>query len=305
MKKILLVATGGTIASGMTEKGLAPRIDAKELLSFVPEYINICSVDCVQPFSVDSTNITPEHWLQIASVIELNYNNYDGFVVTHGTDTLAYTAAALSCLIENPQKPIILTGSQKPISEADTDAKKNILDSLRFACSEHHGVCVVFDGRIIDGLHAKKIKTKSDDAFRSINMPEITVAKKHSKNVDFYHELCKDVFCIKLTPGTDKSVFEFAKKFKGVIVEGYGLGGLPACYLDDISDLIANGTVVAVTTQVLSEGCDMSVYEVGKQIKEKNIIETGCLTVEAVTAKLMFALGQTENTDEIQKYFTQ
>lgn len=306
MKNILLIATGGTIASGMTEKGLSPQINADELLSFVPEYTQICNVKCIQPFSIDSTNVTPDHWLEIASAVESNYHLYDGFVITHGTDTLSYTAAALSCLIENPEKPIVLTGSQRPISENETDAKKNILDALRFAVSEHQGVCVVFGGRIIDGLHAKKIKTKSDDAFLSINAPEIIAAAKHNKNVKFYHELCKDVLSIKLIPGMDKSVFDFAKKFKGVVIEGYGLGGVPDCYLRNIDELIANGTVVAVTTQVLFEGCDMSVYEVGRQIKDKNgIIETGSLTTEAVSAKLMFALSQTDNFDDIQKYFTQ
>lgn len=306
MKKILLIATGGTIASGMTEKGLSPSIDAKELLSFVPEYTQICNVKYVQPFSVDSTNITPDHWIEIVSVIEQNYNAYDGFVITHGTDTMAYTAAVLSCLIENPQKPIVLTGSQRPISEKDSDARKNMLDALRFACSGHHGICIAFCGRIIDGLHAKKIKTKSDDAFRSINMPEITVAEKHSKSVKFYHELCKDVFVVKLTPGMDKSVFDFAKKFKGVIVEGYGLGGIPDCYIDKVNELVESSTVVAITTQVMYEGCDMSVYEVGRQIKDKNgIIATGYLTSEAVAAKLMVALAQAEDYNEIQNYFIQ
>ncbi|MBQ8209020.1 MAG: asparaginase [Clostridia bacterium] len=306
MKKILLIATGGTIASGMTENGLSPQIDAEELLSFLPEYAEICDVDCIQPFSVDSTNITPGHWLKIANVIEKKYTAYDGFVVTHGTDTLAYTAAALSCLIENPEKPIVLTGSQRPISDADTDAKKNMLDSLRFAASGHQGVCVVFGGRIIDGLRAKKIRTKSDDAFRSINAPEITAAKKHSKNVKFYYNLCRDVFLIKLTPATDKSVFGFAKRFRGVVVEGYGLGGIPDCYLDKVIELAENGTVVAITTQVMYEGCDLSVYEVGRQIKgKKGIIETFSLTAEAVTAKLMFALGQTDDADRIQQLFIQ
>lgn len=306
MKKVLLVATGGTIASAMTEKGLSPKIDADELLAFVPEYKKICHVDCVQPFSVDSTNMSPEHWLEIVSLVEEKYNEYDGFVVTHGTDTLAYTAAALSCLIENPEKPIVITGSQRPIGDEDTDAKKNILDALRFASSEHHGVCVVFAGRIIDGFNAKKIKTKSDDAFRSINAPEITAAKKHGKNVKFYHNLCKDVFLIKLIPGMDAAVFDFAKKFKGVVIEGYGMGGIPDAYLDKVVELTASGTVVALTTQVMYEGCDLSVYEVGRQIKDKHsIIETGPLTAEAVTAKLMFVLGQTENVDEIKNYFTQ
>lgn len=305
MKKILLIATGGTIASGQTEKGLAPQINAVELLSFVPEYTEICNVDCVQPFSIDSTNVIPEHWLQIASVVEENYNLYDGFVVTHGTDTLAYTAAGLSCLIENSQKPIVLTGSQRPISENDTDAGKNILDALRFSVSDYHGVAVVFGGRIIDGMCAKKVKTKSDDAFRSINAPEITAAKKHDCCVKFYHNLCNDVLLIKLTPGMSKTVFDFARNFKGVVIEGYGLGGIPDCYLEKTEELTANGTVVAVTTQVMYEGSDLSVYEVGRQIQGKHgVVETGALTAEAVMAKLMWALGQTDDFAEIQKLFT-
>ena len=306
MKNILLIATGGTIASGMGKNGLTPEIDAEELLSFVPEYKQICHVECIQPFNVDSTNLTPEIWLEIASEIEKKYNDDDGFVVTHGTDTMAYTAAALSCLIQNPQKPVVITGSQRPIKNEDTDAKKNILDALSFASSGHHGVCVAFAGRIIDGLYAKKIKTKSDDAFRSINAPEITVAKKDNTDTVFYHNLCKDVFLLKLTPGMHSSVFDFAKQFKGVVVEGYGLGGIPDCYIQKIDELNEAGVVVAVTTQVLYEGCDMSVYEVGRQVKDKAcVIETGNLTAEAVTVKLMLALGQTENLAEIKDFFKQ
>lgn len=306
MKNILLVATGGTIASGITEKGLSPQIDADELLSFIPEYSQICNVDCVQPFSADSTNITSDNWLTIAAVIEKNYALYDGFVVTHGTDTLAYTAAALSCLIKNSTKPVVLTGSQRPISESDTDAKKNMLDSLRFAVSGHQGVCVVFGGKIIDGLCAKKIKTKSDDAFVSVNRPEITAAERHNQSVEFYHNICNDVFVIKLAPSMNETVFDFAENFRGVVIEGYGMGGIPDCYLEKLEALADSGTVVAVTTQVMYEGCDLSVYEVGRQIKgKKGIIETFSLTAEAVVVKLMYALGQTDDIDRIQQIFTQ
>ncbi len=304
MKKILLIATGGTIASGMTEDGLSPQITADELLSFVPEYAEICHIECVQPFSIDSTNVTPDCWLEIVSVIEKNYSLYDGFLITHGTDTLAYTAAAISCLIENPKKPIVLTGSQRPISEKGTDAKKNIIDALLFAVSGHCGVAVVFAGRIIDGAYAKKIKTKSDDAFRSINCPEIIAAKNTENIVKFHHDLCKEVLFIKLSPGMSDTVFDFAKGFKGVVVEGYGLGGIPHCYLKKIDELAENGTVIALTTQVMYEGCDLFVYEVGRQIKDKpNVIETGLLTPEAVVTRLMVALGQSDDINAIREYF--
>ena len=167
MKKILLIATGGTIASQQTGSGLAPRLNPKDLLRYVPDAANICELDTIQPFHIDSTNINPAHWLTLTGIIEENYEKYDGFVISHGTDTLAYTAAALSYLIQNTKKPIILTGAQKPISDDSTDAKTNLLDSLRFACSGDCGVCVVFGGKVIAGTRARKTKTKSYDAFSS------------------------------------------------------------------------------------------------------------------------------------------
>ena len=151
MKHILLIATGGTIASRHTAEGLAPRITPEELLSYVPDAASLCSIDTVQPINLDSTNIRPEHWLLLANLIEENYNHYDGFVICHGTDTLAYTASALSYLIQHTQKPIVLTGAQRSIDEDTTDAKVNLLDALRFACSGESGVCIVFGSHVIAG----------------------------------------------------------------------------------------------------------------------------------------------------------
>ena len=128
-----MIATGGTIASTNTEAGLAPALTSKELLSCVPEIAEVCKADTVQPFNVDSTNIYYVHWLEIARIIEENYEKYDGFVVTHGTDTMAYTAAALSYLVQNSPKPIVLTGSQKSAYLRDTDARKNLADAF-FYC---------------------------------------------------------------------------------------------------------------------------------------------------------------------------
>ena len=148
MKKLLLIATGGTIASKYTEKGLSPQISAKELLSYVPAAGDFCEIDAIQPFSLDSTNIGAPQWLALAALIEKSYISYDGFVICHGTDTMAYTAAALSYLIQNSPKPIVVTGAQKPIDLAITDARANLLDSLRFASHDRaHGVNIVFGGQ--------------------------------------------------------------------------------------------------------------------------------------------------------------
>ena len=143
-KKILFLATGGTIASQPTKDGLAPGLTSRKLLSFVPAAENFCQVDAVSPFQLDSTNVCCRHWLAIAALIRQHYDDYDGFVISHGTDTMAYTAAALSYLIQNSPKPVVLTGSQKPIDLDVTDARTNLLDALRFACHPRaHGVNLV------------------------------------------------------------------------------------------------------------------------------------------------------------------
>ena len=130
MKKILLIATGGTIASRPTEGGLAPRLRAEDILSCVPALASLCKIDAMQLMNIDSTNMAPENWLAIAECVKDNYFRYDGFVITHGTDTMAYTASALSYLIQNSGKPIVLTGSQKSIYDQETDARRNLYDVL-------------------------------------------------------------------------------------------------------------------------------------------------------------------------------
>ena len=171
MKKILLIGTGGTIASDVTANGLAPELTTEQLLEHLPGVSEICDVDCVQLLNLDSTNIAPEHWLQMARCIRERYGRYDGFVLTHGTDTMAYTAAALSYLIQGSPKPIVLTGAQKPIGFDSTDSKINLLDALRCASEDLPGVSIVFNNRVILGTRARKTRTKSFQAFSSINYP--------------------------------------------------------------------------------------------------------------------------------------
>lgn len=174
LKRILMVGTGGTIACKSSEDGLKPLLTSEELLRYVPDTKEFCKVDSLQVINIDSTNMQPRYWLMIAETIEKHYEDYDGFVVCHGTDTMAYTAAALSYLVQNSRKPIVVTGAQKPIDLEITDARTNLSDSLRFAsCDKAYGVTIVFDGKVIAGTRGKKEKTKSYNAFSSINFPYI------------------------------------------------------------------------------------------------------------------------------------
>ena len=152
MKHILLLGTGGTIACKHGDSGLTPLLTGDELLSYVPAARSFCEVEAIQVLNIDSTNIHPKHWQLLCQVLEENYDNYDGFVICHGTDTMAYTAAAMSYLVQHSKKPIVITGAQKPIDLDVTDARTNLLDSLRFAsCERAHGVNIVFDGKVIAG----------------------------------------------------------------------------------------------------------------------------------------------------------
>lgn len=322
MKHILLLGTGGTIACKSGTYGLSPQIACDELLSYVPEARNICHVDAVQLLNIDSTEIHVEHWLKIADMIEKNYRAYDGFVVTHGTDTMAYTAAALAYLIQNSAKPVVLTGAQRPINTAFTDARNNLLDSLCFAsCNQAHGVNIVFNGNVIAGTRGKKIRTKSFRAFYSINFPQIASiidgkirfylqeSMPEQDSICFFHQLNDRVALLKLTPGLTANVLDYmAAHFDAVVIEGFGVGGLPSVkpydFLHAAERWIQRGKVIVMATQVTEEGSDMSRYEVGQRIKcEYDLLESFDMTIESVITKMMWILGQTSDIKEIERLF--
>ena len=175
MKKILMIGTGGTIASEMTPEGLAPELNTQQLLEFIPDIGKLCHVDCLQVYNLDSTNIRPENWLGVVDTLRKNYDAYDGFVISHGTDTMAYTAAALSYLVQGSPKPIVLTGAQKPIWFDGTDSKRNLTDAFLYACRGCGGVQIVFNGKVILGTRARKTFSKSFQAFSSVNYPDLAV----------------------------------------------------------------------------------------------------------------------------------
>lgn len=324
MKHILLLGTGGTIACKHGDNGLTPLLTGEELLSYVPAARKFCQVDSVQVLNIDSTNVHPKHWLMISRAIEENYDDYDGFVVAHGTDTMAYTAAALSYLIQHSKKPIVITGAQKPIDLDVTDARTNLLDSLRFASSDRaHGVNIVFDGKVIAGTRGKKERSKSYSAFSSINFPYLAVIQDETilfyiddkwqdrESVRFYHKLNSNVALLKLIPSMDPSVFEYlAEHNDAVIIESFGVGGLPSYddsdFYSSIEKYVAQGKIVVMTTQVTQEGSNMSVYEVGQKAKNAfGLIESYDMTLEATVAKLMWILGQTSEPDRVEELFYQ
>ena len=320
LKRILMIATGGTIASKRSDEGLKPLITSEELLGFVPDVKEFCEVTAMQVINIDSTNIQPKHWLLISSTIEKYYDQYDGFVVCHGTDTLAYTASALSYLIQNSPKPIVVTGAQKPIDLEITDAKTNLSDSFLFAsCDKAHGVNIVFDGKVIAGTRGKKERTKSYNAFSSINFPYIaTIQDNHiifylddkeqmQDEVTFYHKLDSKVTLLKLIPSMNGDILDYLfKHYDAIIIESFGVGGIPS-YEDDsfhraIERWVNAGKFVIMTTQVTNEGSNMSVYEIGKTIKKEfGLLEAYDMTLEATVTKLMWILGQTHEPDMVKE----
>lgn len=320
-RKILLIATGGTIASKSCGSGLTPLITSQEIIGFVPEIKEFCEIEALQLFNIDSTNIFYTHWLAIAQCVEAHYNQYDGFVVTHGTDTMAYTAAALSYLIQNNQKPVVITGSQKSIADRESDARLNLLDAFRYATHERAcGVHILFDRKILLGTRSRKVRTKSFNAFNSIDFPEIGIIRNNrvllyvneypsQDNPEFYHSMNPNVFVLRLIPGIQPQILTYiGQHYDAVVIESFGVGGLPSygdkSFEDAISSFLAQGKTIIMSTQVPHEGSDMEVYQVGQTIKERfDLIEAYSMTTEAIVTKLMWILAQTKEPSEIRRLF--
>ena len=314
------VGTGGTIASDVTEDGLAPELTTEQLLSHLPAISGICNVDCVQLLNLDSTNMRPEHWLKMVRCIRESYDRYDGFVITHGTDTMAYTAAALSYLIQGSPKPIILTGAQKPIGFDSTDSKINLADAFRCAASDLPGVSIVFNSHVILGTRARKTRSKSFQAFSSINYPDLGVLRDgvllryirqdcHAAPV-FFDTLDSRVALLKLTPGQDRAAADFLlERNDALIIESFGVGGIPQRLMDafaeGLGDYDKTRKILILTTQVTYEGSDVGIYEVGKRVKNRfRFLEAHDMTIEAVVTKVMWLLAQNcDSFDQLQQRF--
>lgn len=326
-KKIAFIATGGTIASISGPEGMRPAFTEKEMLELVPELSHIAEIEGNLIMNIDSSNMQPEDWPLIARKTLEALKNCDGAVISHGTDTLAYTSAALTYMFTYLKKPVIITGSQRSIGEDESDAAKNLIDSFNVAVSGEPGVFVVFGRKIIMGDRASKIKTESFDAFASINAPEVGLIKGNvqwnkgvlqterarlekiwqklkntcatdsnclkGKPAILYNHIDTGVLLIKLYPGMKPDILLYAKDkgYHSVLIESFGTGGVcfrePRNLIPAIEELIASGITVAVTTQVPFEGVELARYEVGKKALEAGVISTGNMTREAALIRLM------------------
>ena len=317
MKKVLVIATGGTIASAEEGSGLAPALTGEQLVAFVPEVAQVCDVEVSQVMNVDSTNMRPQGWLAIAAEVRRRYDDFDGFAVLHGTDTLAYTAAGLSYLVQGGSKPVVLTGSQLPMGDPGTDGKRNLLDAVRVACDDAAaGVMVAFGGKVISGTAARKVRTRSFEAFDSLNVPELGYVRDGrvewadgaeaggaASGVRFYDALNPRVAVLKITPGMDALVIDALRPAcDALVVEAFGLGGIPE--YDGITETLLAwvdaGKTLVMTTQCPYEGADLGVYEVGRAFCDRpGVLTGGSATTEALLAKTMWALAQAADPDGV------
>lgn len=306
-KKICLIATGGTIASVETPEGMKPLLDGKELLAKVPELESLGVIDIVELMQLDSTNIQPKDWIQMAQAIEERYADYDGFIITHGTDTMAHSAAALYYMLENLQKPVIFTGSQLSLVEEGSDAPANLLLAMYGAVSSVPGVYLAFHNKLMQGNAAKKLCTENFDGFYSINVPDVAVLEdgkiKWNISSDFIEPekelkintaIDAHVAVFEVFPGFNTDIIRMAvdSGCKGIVLKGYGAGNVPSeesgnSFLPAIDYAVEKGVKVVLTTQCIYDGTDLERYEVGASALRHGVISGGDLTVEAILAKLM------------------
>lgn len=306
-KKVCLIATGGTIASVETPEGMKPLLDGKELLAKVPELESLGVIDIVELMQLDSTNIQPKDWIQMAQAIEERYADYDGFIITHGTDTMAHSAAALYYMLENLQKPVIFTGSQLSLVEEGSDAPANLLLAMYGAVSSVPGVYLAFHNKLMQGNAAKKLCTENFDGFYSINVPDVAVLEdgkiKWNISSDFIEPekelkintaIDTHVAVFEVFPGFNTDIIRMAvdSGCKGIVLKGYGAGNVPSeesghSFLPAIDYAVEKGVKVVLTTQCIYDGTDLERYEVGASALRHGVISGGDLTVEAILAKLM------------------
>jgi L-asparaginase len=326
---VLLIYTGGTI--GMiedAETGALKSFDFKHLKEYVPELGRLkFKIDSIQfKHPIDSSDMNPEEWQNIVKIIEENYVQYDGFVILHGTDTMAYSASALSFMLEGLNKPVILTGSQLPIGKIRTDGKENLVTALEIAVDKDPEgnafvpeVCIFFQNLLMRGNRTTKINAANFKAFNSLNFSVLAEAgtnirykhelvhRPHPSSVPKFHYLLdSNVTIIKIFPGISPKILKAIidiPHLKGIVLETYGAGNatVKSSFLDIIKEGIDKGIVMINVTQCAQGSVDMDRYETGKALKNVGVLSGYDMTTEAAITKLMFLFGHRLSPEAVKE----
>lgn len=316
--RVLILFCGGTIIMQESEEGalvVAEKEKAiKSLLGLEPRLKEITEIDVEYVDNIDSTNITSTHWDKISKLIAKNYDKYDGFVITHGTDTMAYTATALSFTLQNLGKPVVITGSQIPGNQIETDGRRNFVNAVRLATMDVAGVMLVFDEEIILGARASKVSESKLDAFETINWDDLgeiridirlsdEAKKRHDRPINlqtgFEDNIAVVTLFPQMTPKTLEAIINTG--IKGLILRGYGSGNISYAYLEVLRELKRKKIPVVVNTQCLEGATLMHLYDVGKQALDMGVIQAHDMSNECSIVKLMWAIkrGPYETIKEI------
>lgn len=328
--KILLLYTGGTIGMRKDfDTGALKAFNFSKLLNRIPELKQLdCEIETISfEEPIDSSNMNPQEWAKIASIIEENYLQYDGFVVLHGSDTMSYSASALSFMLENLAKPVVFTGSQLPIGDLRTDAKENLITAIQIASLQENGqaviseVCLYFEYKLYRGNRTTKINAEHFKAFTSPNYPELVesgvnlkirrellLPRQQPTELKVHKNLDNNVVIVKMFPGMSQTVLAAIldiPNLKGIILETYGSGNAPTedWFISLLVKAIKRGLHIINVTQCSGGSVNMGQYETSTSMKEIGVISGKDITTEAAITKLMYLLGQNIAQQDFKEVF--
>ncbi|MFW6157501.1 MAG: asparaginase, partial [Balneolaceae bacterium] len=321
MKKILLIQTGGTIAMQSNNADDSPELDIDRwsalLHEEIPELSQIAKVEAARLFFEDSSDISPGHWSALIRYIGEQYKNFDGFVILHGTDTMAYTASALSFGLQQLGKPVILTGSQVPMSNLRSDARRNLVNALEMATLPLCEVAICFNDHLFRGNRSTKMSIGDFDAFASPNFPPLAeiglnIELHHSRNcpdlpLAAYPAFDPGVFLLKIFPGLSPKLLERIdlSGVKALVIEAFGSGNFPVqgshSLLPFFRHCLSDRKLLVITSQAPYDSVDLGKYASGRQAGELGAVGAGDMTTEAVLTKIMYLLGQRLSRKEITR----